>query len=107
MTELVIMIATLTIIIFAWSKISKALDWTGAQIGNTGDMLSDLTISGAKQTSRGVAISHGSLKDTIDEQVQKDITRTQAMTKFKAKLTDAEKTDIAKSEAYYAKLLER
>lgn len=107
MVELIIIIATLAIVIMAWSKINKALDWTGDRIGETGDMLSDLTVSGAKQTSRGVVISHGSLKDTIDEQIKKDVTRTRDMTKFKKGLSDDEIKEVKTSEDYYTSILAR
>lgn len=107
MSELIIIIATLTIVIFAWSKVGKGLDWIGVQVGNTGNMLEDITVSGSKQTSRGVAISHGSLKDTVDEQIQKDITRTRAMTKFKKGLSEVELLEIKTSEDFYNTLLAR
>ena len=105
--ELILLIVALVIVIMAWSKISKGLDWMGARVGETGDMLSDVTVSGAKQTARGVLISHGSLKDTADEQVQKDITRARAMTTFKEGLSAAEKTTVKESEDYYKTLLNR
>lgn len=107
MVELIIIIATLAIVIMAWSKISKALDWTGARIGETGDMLSDLTVSGAKQTSRGVVISHGSLEDTIASEIKKKVTRSKDMTKFKAKLSEDEKKVVKETEDYFATLLAR
>ena len=107
MVELIIIIATLAIVIMAWAKINKALDWTGARIGETGDMLSDLTVSGSKQTARGVVISHGSLKDTIASEVKREVTRSQDMTKFQAKLTDEEKKVVKETEDYFGTLLNR
>ena len=100
-------VAILAIVIMAWGRISKGLDWTGDRIGETGDMLSDLTISGAKQTSRGVVISHGSLKDTVDGEIKKDVTRTREMTKFKKGLTAEEIKEVKTSEDYYASILAR
>ena len=91
----------------AWSKVNKALDWTGARIGETGDMLSDLTVSGSKQTSRGVVISHDSLKDTIEESYEKDVNRTRKRTKFLEKLSKDELAGLKPHEDYLKKILER
>ena len=84
-------IAVLAVIIMAWGRISKSLDWTGARIGETGDMLSDLTVSGSKQTARGVLISDGSLEDTFLDEEERAQKRIKRKTSFVNKLTDDEK----------------
>ena len=107
MVELVIMIATLTVVIFAWSKISKSLDWAGARVGETGDMLSDLTVSGGIQTSRGVAISQDSLLDTLQDSKKKAAVRAKEYTQYTSKLSTDEKKAMAEHEKMLKELLKR
>ena len=103
----ILLVLAMVIIVLAWNKISKGLDWAGAQIESTGDMLSDLTVSGAKQTSRGVVVSHDSLMDTISDSIEKDANRKRKITKFKAGLKEDEIKDLKTHEDYLAKILAR
>ncbi len=107
MVELVIVIATLAIVIMGWSKMSKALDWTGDRIGETTDMVSDLTVSAAKQTSRGVVISHDSLLDTVLESKEKDANRQKKEATFKSKLDKTSIANLKKHEDWLEKIVNR
>ena len=107
MLETIIIVAVIVIIIKAWSKIDQALNWTGARFGEATDVVSDVTRSASKQTARGVLISHGSLKETINLEKQADIERTRAMTKFTEKCTEDELKHIAKEDDLYNALLNR
>lgn len=107
MVELIITIATLAILIMAWGRVSKGIDWTGARIGETGDMLSDLTVSGSKQTARGVIISDDTLQDTIQESVKKKQKRVKEQTAFLSKLSEDEKKAVTSHEAYVKNMIKR
>ena len=107
MVELIIVIATMAIVIMGWSKVSKALDWTGDRIGETTDMISDLTKSASKQTSRGVVISHDSLLDTVLESKEKDANRQKKETDFKAGLDKPALTALKKHEDWLAAIVAR
>lgn len=106
MDSLVIVLA-MVIVVLAWNRMSKGMDWVGERIGETGDMLSDITTSGAKQTSRGVVISHDSLMDTISESVEKDANRRKKATKFKKGLNEEEIKALKTHEDYLDKILKR
>lgn len=107
MVELIIVIATLAVVILAWGKVNKALDWSGERIGETGDMLSDLTVSGAKQTSRGVIISHDSLLDTVLESKEKDSNRQKKESSFKKKLDKDQLAGLKTHEDYLQTIINR
>ena len=107
MVEMMIAIATLAIVIMGWSKVSKALDWTGDRVGETTDMISDLTVSAAKQTSRGVIISHDSLLDTAFESKEKDSNRKKKESAFKSKLDKTELANLKKHEDWLDSITSR
>ena len=107
MVEMMIAIATLAIVIMGWSKVSKALDWTGDRIGETTDMISDLTVSAAKQTSRGVVISHDSLLDTVLESKEKDANRQKKEESFKKNLDETALKNLKKHEDWLEKIVTR
>ncbi|MHA1692206.1 MAG: hypothetical protein ACTSU7_11310 [Candidatus Heimdallarchaeaceae archaeon] len=91
----------------AWGRISKGIDWTGARIGDTGDILHDLTVSGSKQTARGVLISDDSLMDTFHDTVEKTVKREKKRTAFMSKLNEDETKSVNKREAELKKMIER
>ena len=107
MLEIIVAIATLAIIIMAWSRVSSALDWTGDRIGETSDMISDLTVSGGKQTARGVLISHDSLRDTALDSSKKEGKRVQARKDFFSKLDADQKKSVEAHEKYMDKYINR
>jgi len=107
MVELVVVIAVLAVIIMGWSKVSKALDWTGARVGETTDMISDLTVSAAKQTSRGVVISHDSLLDTVLDSKEKDANRQKKEKIFKEKLDKDQLKSLTVHEDWLKAIVDR
>ncbi len=108
MVELIIIIATLAIVIMAWSKVNNALDWTGKEIAKTSSVLSNVTEAGAEQTLRGVVISRGSLLNTMSDFKEQSANRIKKETSFKSKLTEKDEIKAyADGETYLAKLLAR
>lgn len=107
MLELILAVATLAIIIMAWSRVSGALDWTGDRIGETSDMLSDLTVSGSKQTARGVIISHDSLMDTALESEKRESKRESERKAFNSKLDTEQKKSVEAHVKYLNKYINR
>jgi len=107
MVEIVIAIGTLAVVIMAWSRVSKALDWTGDRIGETSDMISDLTVSGGKQTARGVLISHDSLRDTALDSAKKESKRVKERKDFMAKLDADQKKSVEGHEKFMDKYINR
>ena len=107
MIELVITIATLTVVIFAWSKISKSLDWTGARIGETTDMLSDLTLSGRDGTAQARLAMRSKLEDSAVDFEKKAAARAKTRKEFKDKLDKDQLAEVAKKEKFANQLLNR
>ncbi len=108
MVELIIIIATLAIVIMAWSKVNNALDWTGKEIAKTSSVLSNVTEAGAEQTLRGVVISRGSLLNTMSDFKEQNANRIKKETSFKSKLKEPEELKAYDEGAdYLAKLLAR
>ena len=105
MIEMILMIAVLAVAVMSWSKVSKAMDWAGVQIGNTTDMLEDVTKAGSLQTKRAVVISNNGLKDTIQESVQKSATRADEYEKFTSKLSTESKKKVTDYEKELEALL--
>ena len=108
MVELIIAVATLTVVIMAWSKINNALDWTGKEIAKTSSILSNVTEAGSEQTLRGVVISRDSLLNTMSDFKEKNANRIKKETAFKSKLKEKDEIKAYDEGAdYLAKLLTR
>ena len=107
MMDLVIAIAVLAIIILGWGYMKRAMDWTGARVGDTTDLVSDLTKSASVQTGRGLAISRSSFKDTMLESIQNDAKRQEKKAKFLSGLNEAQLKTIKKEEDYLQAILNR
>lgn len=107
MVEMLMAVAVLAIVIMAWAKVDKALDWTGKRVGETTDMLSDLTVAGAKQTARVTVISHDSLAETVSQSKQKAVNLRRKETEFKSGLKEDEIADLKEHEAYLDGILKR
>ena len=107
MIDGIFIVLAMVIIVLAWNKFSKALDWVGERVGETSDILSDITVSGAKQTARGVVLSHDSLMDTIQDSVEKEANRQVRAEKFKEKLKDDQKKNLEAHESYLNKFKAR
>ena len=108
MVELIMAIATLTVIIMGWSRLSKALDWAGDEISKTSTVISNVTEAGGEQTLRGVVLSRESLLKTMTEFKESESKRIAQETKYKAKLTtEEEKKAYSDSEKYLKDLLNR
>ena len=107
MADLIIAIGVIAIIILAWGKFNKAMDWTGDRIGDTTDLLKDLTESGTKQTARGLIISQDTLLDTAFESREKNAKRAKNRAAFESKLSENEKKSLETHDAWLDKLATR
>lgn len=105
--EGILLVLVMVIVVLAWNRFAKGLDWIGDRVGETTDMLSDITISGAKQTQRGVIISNDSLLDTAAESKEKEVNRLKRRTQFTKGLKDDEREAFEKHEQYLKDLLSR
>ncbi len=101
MVELVITIATLAIVVMAWSKINNGLDWAGKEIAKTSSVLSNVTEAGAEQTLRGVVISRGSLLNTMNDFKEQNANRIKKESAFKSKLKEPEELKAYQDGADY------
>lgn len=107
MVESILLVLGAVIVVLAWNRLGKAMDWVGDRVGETTDMLSDITVSGAKQTARGVIISHDSLMDTAIDSKEKEVNRLKRETKFIEKLKEDEQAAYNKHGDYLSKFIDR
>jgi len=107
MIEMILMIAVLAVAIMSWSKISKAMDWTGRMVGQTADPIEDLLTAGGQQTARAVAISNDSLLETLAENKKKAAKRETESKKFLAGLDAEQKKAVEIVDKRFEKYLNR
>ncbi len=107
MIELIIAVATLAVIIMGWGYMKKSFDWVGARVGETTDMLSDVTNSGSYQTRRGVVISRDSLSETMSDTREKVAKRQVKEAKFMAGLSPEQLKAVAAEDKFMNALLNR
>ena len=107
MVEIIIVVATLTIVIFTWAHINKALNWAGTQVGQTTDMLTDITKAGGVQTSRTVVVSQKSFLDTVHDAREAAIKREEATKKMVSKLDTEQKKSLETYDKELKDLLKR
>ena len=105
--ENLLLVLVAVIIVLAWNRMSRGIDWIGDRVGETSDMLSDITLSGSKQTQRGVIISHDSLMDTAQDSVEKEANRQKQATKFKSSLKAEEIKALSEHEKFLENLMNR
>lgn len=107
MIELIVAIATLAIVIIAWGKISKALDWTGSMVGKTSDIIEDAAVAGSYQTARAVVASRGTLKDDILQSKKNEAKRQKEQQTFLKSLSKEQLDAVQKEESALNKYLSR
>ena len=107
MVELIIVIATLAIVIIAWGKISKGIDWAGSMVGKTSDIIEDAAVAGSYQTARAVTISRDTLKDDILASNKKEASRQKERKEFEKNLTAEQKKAVEENNAALNKYLTR
>ncbi len=102
-----IVVAMLAIVIMSWSKVSKAMDWSGKIIGQTADPIEDLLTAGGQQTGRAVAISNDSLLETLQENKKRAAKRETESKKFTAGLDTDQLKAVKAVEDRFKKYLDR
>ena len=107
MIELIALIIALVVVIMAWSKVSKAMDWMGAKIDKSSFAIDDLFDSATDQTARGGIISRDSLLDTMMDSEKKTAVRQKIREEFKANLSDDQKKEVETHNTYLNKFINR
>jgi hypothetical protein len=107
MLELLTFALGLAALIMGWKYITRLFDWIANNLGRTGDLVQDLTVSASYQTQRGVIISHDTLEDSLFESRKKAVKRSKDMKSFTKKLGEEEKKDIEDHDKVLSAILAR
>ncbi len=105
--EFIALIAVLVVVMLTWSRIGKSMDWAGARVGETTDLISDATQSATMQTAKVKIFSKDDLLDEVLVSRQKSVNRTTSRTKFEKGLTDDQKKDISGHDKWLEELANR